>query len=255
MKFLLFKTESFCNNPLFFLCLVAIPSLSPCENIYAFRDSGRLEKKAPYETVNIQEYFQVFYPVQDNAVYFITVCADLPVNDNPNCVYKKGEPGHVFLILTKQSILTGEVVTRSFGFYPRVPVSCLVKRVRSKILENNNREYDASLKKELTAEEFLLVIEKSKKFAKKKYNLNKYNCYDYVLEIFNSLPGIEKLPITYVKFPFIFGRGGSPCSLYGDFKKLASGGSSLAALIRFGVYKSPPFCHPQNLIASFNYSL
>jgi hypothetical protein len=120
-----------------------------------------------------------------------------------------------------------------------VAVTFLVKKVRSKILDNSNREYDASVEKKLTADEFAFILEKCKELSKKKYNLKKYNCYEYVLEVFNSLPGIEKLPVTKVKYPFIFGRGGSPCGLYSDLKKLFSAGSSWAAFIRFGTFKSP----------------
>jgi hypothetical protein len=131
------------------------------------------------------------------------------------------------------------MITASFGFYPRVPVTCLFKRVRSKIMDNSNREYNASLEKKLTMEEFALLMEKCKELSKKKYDLKKFNCYEYALEVFNSLPGIEKLPVSNVKFPFILGRGGSPCGLYRDLKNLVSGGSSWMPFIRFGVFRSP----------------
>ncbi|MGZ5255323.1 MAG: hypothetical protein ACXWCT_13015 [Flavitalea sp.] len=190
------------------------------------------------DTSPIDEIIRVFYPVKD-AQYSITICADVPVNDKPACVYKKGEPGHVFLILTRNDPETGEEISRSFGFYPWVPASCLVKQVRSKILENNGREYDAALQKQLSKDEFFIILEKCKEFARKKYNLKKYNCYDYALEVFNSLPFIEKLPTSKVKFPFILGRGGSPCGLFHDLKQLATTKSTLASLISFGRFTSP----------------
>jgi len=61
----------------------------------------------------------------------------------------------------------------------------------------------------------------------KKYNLNKYNCYDYALELYNSIPGTEALPTLKVKFPFKFGRGGSPCGLYKVLKELSSSAHGL----------------------------
>lgn len=201
--------------------------------------------------LTIQQRLQVFYPVENNAAYSITVCADLPVNTDPTRVFKKGEPGHVFLILYKHNLLTGEIVSRSFGFYPRLPVSCLFKKTKSKILDNNDREYNASIEKKLTAAEFELVLQQCINASRKKYNLKKYNCYDYVLEVFNSLPGIEKLPVTYVKFPLIFGRGGSPCGLYSDLQTLASSGSAWAPYIKFGLFKSPAVEIKQDVIASF----
>ena len=61
-------------------------------------------------------------------------------------------------------------------------------------MTNDDREYNASLEKKLTMEEFVLVLEKCKELSKKKYDLKKFNCYEYALEVFNSLPGIERLP-------------------------------------------------------------
>lgn len=196
-------------------------------------------KQQEHKQFNIAMDLLAFFPLESNADYAVTLCADLPDNNNPKCVYKKKAPGHVFLILTKHDLLTGNILTISFGFYPRVPVTCLFKKVRSKIMDNSNREYNASIEKKLTKEEFELVIEKCKELSKRKYNLKKFNCYEYALGVFNSLPGIEKLPVSNVKFPFILGRGGSPCGLYRDFKKLVLTDSPWAPFIRFGVFKSP----------------
>jgi len=207
-------------------------------------DSTYSKKNKNLKFSGIREQLQAFFPLESGAEYRVTVCADLPDNDNPACVYRKKEPGHVFFILSKRDLFSGQVITRSFGFYPRVPVSCLFKQVRSVIQDNSNREYNASVEKNLSAAAFGLLLENCKELAKKKYNLNRYNCYDYVIEAFNSLPGIEKLPVNYVKFPFIFGRGGSPCGLYRDLKKLASGNSEWSAFIRFGLFMSPASDNP-----------
>ena len=87
--------------------------------------------------------------------------------------------------------------------------------------------------------EFKYVLQRSQQLARKKYNLNKFNCYDYVIEIFNSLPGIEKLPVTHLKFPFIFGSGGTPCGLYRDLKRLKDEHSVWASNIQFGNFYAP----------------
>ena len=232
------------------LTFLGMPAI--CGNgISADKDSIDLPKNKKVQPFNILEQLQVFYPVENNVEYSVTVCADLPVNNNPKCVFKKGEPGHVFLILSKRNLLSSAIISKSFGFYPRLPVSCLFKQVKSKISDNSNREYDASIEKKITMAEFALLLEKCIEFSKKKYNLKKYNCYEYVMEVFNSLPGIEKLPVTKVKFPFLFGRGGSPCGLYRDLKKLLITGSSWAPYIKFGVFKSPASNASQNMMASF----
>ncbi|HMK02592.1 MAG TPA: hypothetical protein VK489_00290 [Ferruginibacter sp.] len=233
--------------PAVVLILAAGPALCDAGKTGNDSDSAKHKDQRPF---NIREQLQVFYPLGDDADYTMTICADVPVNDKPDRVYKKGEPGHVFLILSKRDLLTGKTTSRSFGFYPRIPVTCLFKQARSKILDNCNREYDASLERKLSKEEFSAIVDKCRELAKKKYNLKKFNCYDYIIEIFNSLPGVEKLPLTKVKFPFILGRGGSPCGLYKDLGKLASGNSTWASAIRFGDFRSPVADDRQTMIAS-----
>jgi hypothetical protein len=232
------------------VCLLMIIGMPALCSSTGYPDSI---KQQEHKLFNIAERLLVFYPLNQDAEYAVTLCADLPDNNNPECVYKKKVPGHVFLILTKQEPLSGKIITISFGFYPRVPVSCLFKRVRSKMMDNSNREYNASLEKKLTKEEFVLVIEKCKELSKKKYDLKKFNCYEYALGVFNSLPGIEKLPVSDVKFPFILGRGGSPCGLYRDLKKLVLTGSPWTPFIRFGLFRSPFDGQHQSAIASFKH--
>jgi hypothetical protein len=235
----------------FLLAVLGMPAFGINGNDSTLNKATVLSKQIKKKNIRLSEYLQCFYPLQQGAGYSVTICADVPVNGDPACVYQKGEPGHVFLILYNQDPVTGQVITRSFGFYPRVPVTFLIKQVRSRILENCNREYDASIEIKLTADEFGIILEKCKELSKKKYNLKKYNCYEYGLEVFNSLPGIEKLPVTKVKFPFILGRGGSPCGLYKDLKKLMSNGSAWASSIRFGLFKSPVYETSKDLVYSY----
>jgi hypothetical protein len=201
--------------------------------------------------ITLEEQLSVFYPLHAADEYLVTVCADLPVNNDATCVYRKGEPGHVFFILSKRNTVTGQMITSSFGFYPRLAVSCLVKKVRSKILDNSCREYNASIEMTLNRSGFEFLLAQCRELSKRKYHLKKFNCYDYVVQIFNSLPGIEKLPVTRVKFPFILGRGGSPCGLYKDLKQLASSGSPWAPFIKFGTFFSPMRGQSEKRLASF----
>lgn len=199
------------------------------------------ESKAP--NTGLSHRFECFYSSDSRAVYSITLCADIPDNNDPARINLGREPGHVFIILSKTDTVSKCSVNQVFGFYPRRPASSLIfKRVHGVIFDNQCREYNASVYKKLTVEEFHIVLDKSVMLSKKKYNLNKYNCYDYALEVFNSIPGIEKLPVTHVKFPFILGRGGSPCGLYRDLSRLRQIGSSWAPYIRFGLFESPESC-------------
>ena len=169
------------------------------------------------------------------------MCAEIPDNQDPRRIHVKKEPGHVFLILSKTDTVSGsKPVYRVFGFYPRRPASSILfKNVNCLILDNGDREYNAFLHKELTAGEFSRILDAAIVFSRRKYNLNKYNCYDYALDVFNSLPGIEKLPVTHVKFPFILGHGSSPCGLYLDLRKLKENCSAWVPNIEFGIFQSP----------------
>jgi hypothetical protein len=193
------------------------------------------------EGVKLSRRFECFHPVKAEAVYTVTLCADVPDNDHPSKVYYKKEPGHVFLIVEKKdSASQNNSLAQVFGFYPRRPVSSIVfKNVRCEILDNGEREYNVAITKEISADEFQLLLDQAEVLTRKKYNINRFNCYDYALAVFNSLPGIEKLPVTHVKFPFIFGRGGSPCGLYKDLEKLKADSGAWAPYIKFGLFKAP----------------
>lgn len=201
---------------------------------YAKNNAGRI----------LAQRFKCFAQQHDHNQYFITLCGDVPDNLRPHKVYFKKESGHVFLILSmKDTVCHTESVSTVFGFYPQRPASSIIfKNVRCEILDNSERSYDVQIKKKLSSSEFELILENAISFAQKKYNLNQYNCYNYALDVFNSLPGIEKLPVNKVRFPFIAGKGGSPCCLYRDLAKLKQEGSVWAPFISFGFFKAPASC-------------
>lgn len=176
-----------------------------------------------------------------NATYTITVCADIPDNNNAETIHIGQQPGHVFLILEKvDPVASGRSSVQVFGFYPARQYSSLFAGdVPCKILDNSGREYNASLSRQVSALEFQLLLEKSKQLAGRKYNLRRFNCYDYVLEVFNSIPDIEKLPSTHVKLPYLMGSAGSPCGLYRDLQKLKNDKADWAPAIRFGTFTAP----------------
>lgn len=192
----------------------------------------------------LQQRFKCFDKGHDHNCYSISLCADVPDNSKPQKVYAKKEPGHVFLILTMfDTVCHSDAVHMVFGFYPRRPASSVIfKNVRCEIVDNSNRDYDVRVEKNLSAFEFESLLDNAVIFAQKKYNLNRYNCYNYALDVFNSLPGIEKLPVSTIRFPFIAGKGGSPCCLYRDLEKLKQEPSAWKPYISFGGFKAPSSC-------------
>lgn len=220
--------------------LLPLQQLSPNNLIYDFDTLSGTTAAAPLRQRNaLAMRFECFRSAGTAIHYTITLCGDIPDNLHPERVSIKKEPGHVFLILAKQD--SGRApVCQVFGFYPRRPASSLIfKNVHCVILDNGEREYNVSVCRELTATEFEAAMDAALRLSAKRYNINKYNCYDYALGVFNSLPGIEPIPVSHVKFPFIFGSGGSPCALYRDLKRLSDSGSTWAPYIRFGIFRSP----------------
>jgi len=176
----------------------------------------------------------------DSKTYSITLCADIPDNSNARKVFHNSEPGHVFIILEERDIVSGDQKSLVWGFYPRRPVSAILFRsAKSKLVDNSNREYDASVCKSLTKEQFIVAMKNAYEFTQRKYHLNKYNCYDYAVEVFNSVPGTPAIPLTHIKFPFVFGRGGSPCALYRDLEKLQPANNPDQFIISLHPEKAP----------------
>jgi hypothetical protein len=194
---------------------------------------------------DLAERFAWFHEPARHEVYSITIAADIPDDKRPGKVYYKKEPGHVFIILEQKDTISGHSKAQVWGFYPVRPVSSVFLRtVHCELNDNGKRKYDVRITRRLSADEFEVIKKQAIALAKKKYNLNKYNCYDYAIELFNSIPGVEKLPVTHVKFPFIFGRGGSPCGLYKDLQKLKTGNSGWAPAIEFGSFRAPVSYRP-----------
>lgn len=182
--------------------------------------------------------FAGFGSIDTNDSYLIALCADVPDNRRPSKPFYKGACGHVFLTLSKISS-ANDTISTSFGFYPLHPdFSVFPFWVKSKIGNNSEREYDVKIEKKVNPLEFVVLLETAVRLCAGKYNLKKYNCYDYGLEVFNTVMK-EKLPTHHIRLPLWIGKGGSPCSLYQDLEKMLQSGRTNEAIISFGSFKSP----------------
>ena len=219
-------------------CLAGICFLSINEGAEA--QSSRYKRELiPAKTVKIEEQLQVFDDSADAYSYIISLCADVPLNKKPHRVAHKQQTGHVFLILQKVRSI-GDTVQRVFGYYPKKGLSTLLfKKVKSCIKDNSTREYDTKISRMLTKEQFDTVVANCISLARRAYHINKFNCYDYAVYVFNAVSPENPLPLTYVRFPFPFGRGGSPCSVYKDFKKIKESGAFWANRISIETAAAP----------------
>jgi len=190
--------------------------------------------------INIGRELKCFNKEITDASYSISLCADVPYNKKPYKVAHHQQTGHVFLVLKKINPLNQDTISQVFGFYPKKGLPTLFfKTIKSVIKDNSRREHDAAITRQLTKAEFDTVIAKSVSFSKNIYHINKYNCYEYALFIFNAVADSDTVPFTHVRFPFIFGWGGSPVGLYKDLERIKQNGSSLAASIQFGDFLAP----------------
>ena len=189
-------------------------------------------------SINIAENLKIFDTHKPATAFRISLCADVPNNKKPYQVAHNQETGHVFLIL--QQITGADTLSQVFGFYPKKGLPTLFfKTIASRIKDNSKREYDVEISRMISAEEFKMIESKILLLSSKKYHINKFNCYDYAVEIFNVIAGDNPLPLTHVRFPFIFGKGGSPCGIYKDFKKLKESNSFWAPYILFAIKTAP----------------
>lgn len=198
---------------LFFSFILFFSSTGVCQKRGPFKDPGFII--TPSFPILLEKELTVFNNDNLDAAYRITLGADVPNNKKPMRLMYNQETGHVFLILQKINTITRDTIHKVFGFYPhKQRLSIFFKReVRSTIKDNSGREHDIGLSRALTQEQFESVLKLAVLYSKKKYNLNNFNCYDYALNIFNSVAGTDTLPVMYRRFAF-FGKGGTPCTIY-----------------------------------------
>ncbi|WP_373549186.1 hypothetical protein [Haliscomenobacter sp.] len=180
-------------------------------------------------------------PLGEHELVTLTLAADVPNNQKPAQVWYRKNPGHVLLILERLDTLSGLQSTLSWGFYPRQPISSVFfRKVKSELRDNGGDEFEAKITINLNDSSFQHLQKQSIALAKRSYHLNRYNCYDYALEVFNDVIDRPKLLQQTVKFPLplVMGRGGSPCALYQHLQALKTD-SCWAKAISFGPFVAP----------------
>lgn len=192
----------------------------------------------PSTPISLEKELEVFNDDYTDGVYRIAIGADVPNNKKPMQVIYQYETGHIFLIL--QKILGKDTIHKSFGFYPKKTMPLFFKRTcASQIKDNSKREHDVELYKMLTKKQFQTVVSLALQYSQRKYHLNKFNCYDYALYIFNAVAESDTLPVIHIRYPLFFGKGGSPCGFYKYIKQQKELNSVWAPNIKFGNLIAP----------------
>ena len=147
--------------------------------------------------------------------FSITLCADIPCDHHSNRIFHHRNNGHVFLIASALQDSSNTVPPVVFGFYPHRPLlALLIKQTRGKVMDNAGRQYEASITSIVCGQTFNTWITAAVQLAHKKYHLNRFNCYDYAIQLFNILQQAPDLPAIQLRFPLWRGFGGTPCALY-----------------------------------------
>lgn len=210
-------------------------------NSYTQPPKTKKSKPLLPKVIRLEEQLAYFDKKFDSASYRISLCADMPYDRNPMQVTYGQEPGHVFLILQKiNQDSIGDTINLVFGFYPSRGIPLIFKRkMKSRIKDNSSRYFDVMLTKTVAEKEFNKFLQTALSLSRRYYHLNKYNCYDYGVELFNTLVTQDKLPVERIKYPFPFGYGGSPVCIYTYVNSLDSSSKEWDYAINIGGLIAP----------------
>lgn len=163
--------------------------------------SGTLTVETEYDAaltiVNVQQVLNCFgntHVSDAGAVYTLSLCADVPVNADPDAsaTLSPGvSAGHSFLMATKTS--GGVSVTQCIGFYPVQTPSMteMLDAQPSAIKDNGGHEINAMVTRSLTAAQFAAFESSAETYAQHSYSLTTYNCTDYAVNVWNSTGAIN----------------------------------------------------------------
>ena len=193
------------------------------------------------KVIRLEDQLPYFDKKFDSASYRISLCADMPYDKNPLQVTYGQEPGHVFLILQKINLDSiGDTINLVFGFYPSRGIPLIFKRkMKSRIKDNSSRYFDVMITRTVSENDFNNFLHTSLSLSRQYYHLNKYNCYDYGVELFNTLVTHDKVPVERIKYPFPFGYGGSPVCIYTYVSSLGSSSKEWDYSIKIGGLIAP----------------
>lgn len=183
------------------------------------------------DSIRLQDKFPCFdnVPTDNNTVYSVKLCTDVPNNAYPNDLLKNFEPGHAFLELTKTNGATS--VTQTIGFYPeKYKVAAWGVTTNGVVVDNEGHEYDASLLKMLNVQQFNNMLSAAITIAAAHdYNMRTYNCTNYALDVYNSEPTTLSIADTQSA---ALNYGKTPNELYRNIKAKYNNqypGASIAA--------------------------
>jgi hypothetical protein len=182
------------------------------------------------DAIKVEDYLKCFATIPDaGATCSIEILSDIPVDNDPNKFFNwnTGSPGHTFLQIRKSN--GSQIVSQNIGFYPEQGWKTMLTPapVTGKFVDNGEHEFNASLKRNLTPDQLKGIIIEIESLAKNiKYDIDEYNCTDFALEVFNSVPFSTPLEIPKYNIPGGMAPNGTstPQGLYQKLKNMRQAG-------------------------------
>lgn len=173
---------------------------------------------------NPKEYLKCFQVNDANNYFAVRICVAQPIPGKRNSWYVS-DPissavtknpllvGHAFLFLTQSG---SKNVMRNVGFYPSGLVTPNNPNSPGMLNNDETGDYDISLTVGLSGQQFSMLLAYIEMAAGKAYNLNSYNCTNFVLDCMKAA-GIN-LPYTQGSWPG--GSGLNPGDLGEDLRSM-----------------------------------
>lgn len=160
---------------------------------------------------NINKYIDCFTPTKKAKVTFY---ADQPINGTSLEFSVKEKAGHAFV--TIQQSINGSTITRTLGFYSRGRVDPFFSTTGvSQLGDNSNEDYDVKLTVDVTGSQLASILEIIREFNPV-YDLEKYNCTNFVLDISDA----AGLHINRTIGKWVVGSGLNPGNFGQDLKSI-----------------------------------
>jgi hypothetical protein len=191
--------------------------------------------------IDIEKYLKCFDAIPDvGSTCSIEIFADIPVDSDPTKLFNWNteSPGHVFLQLKKSN--GSQHALQNIGFYPNSNWKSVLDAnpVDSKIVDDGEHEFNASLKMSLTPYQLRGLLSEAKALSSMKYDTDQFNCTDFALEIFNYVRTPLEIPRYAVPGGIGTNATRTPQGLYVKLKEMKAKGDVEAPNISIGFQKA-----------------
>ncbi|MGC4038414.1 MAG: hypothetical protein QM764_20790 [Chitinophagaceae bacterium] len=193
--------------------------------------------------IDASAYIKCFDQIADaGSTCTIELFTDIPVDNDPTKLFdwKTESPGHCFLQLKKVS--GSQSVVQNIGFYPVTDYKSILTPapVPGKLVDNSNHEFNASIKMNLTPDNFRATVNQIVYLSRFiKYDIDEYNCTDFALEVFNYK---RATPLAAVKIDLpgaqVAGGSNTPQGVYLSLQTLKKSNTIEAPNITTDIIKA-----------------